>query len=289
MATFSQNSFTPRYAEGDNAASARLVGFELEDRRKEEYRNLRMDRYSESKNEIEQAVVDCPGIVNWGHDGGDKEFVTNPMSETIIRAGGNDELKSVFTFLTKYFESDKRSGTHLNVSKLKSDSRRTYRNLWWFEVFFFEQATKIFGRNSHWAQPPQNLSAPQGAHSKRFYEILGEKQSRGFSKANAKSVFIVDKGNRFEFRGAKATVELKEALAWAEFCLNIVNAAAKNETNRTPFAGYLKGEHIEDYAKTFCIDVPRDNPRHLSTYDLYHMPTETTVVFSTDRYEDKIY
>ena len=191
-----------------------------------------------------------------GYDGGGKEFVTYPDSFTMFEEGGSERLKKVLEMLQKATKADKQSGTHINVSKLDSDVSTTYNNLYWFCMCFGPQLQKIFGRITHWARtplPPDYFTKNNDCNVKMF---KAPKKQPVIPSVYNKGFIIIDKGNRYEFRGPKATHELDEVLAWTELCNNIVEVCAKGYIQDVPFSDVLRGEHIRKYVNK----IGKDNP-----------------------------
>lgn len=254
MATFAKSDFTPRYKEGEVKSRTRLIGLELE--------VMRSDR--ETTEWLEDAHDSITGFAGFGYDGDDIEIVTDPVSENYIPENGG-AIKNVFKVITdNECEACIGGGTHINISKLDADYKYTYDNIMWLSIVYNQQIEKIFGRHSHWARSPldqynwfgrsaQRRIIKNAQLAQRMFSIFVkevEGVSQAMSKSNNKHLMVVDKGNRYEFRGAKSSVNLEECLAWSEFCLNMTRIAAtnKNLTN-VKFSDLLVGPHIEAYVK----------------------------------------
>lgn len=270
MATFDADDFVERYKDGEDKKTTRLVGLELEIERE--------DR--EEEGWLMDAADSVTGFAGYGSDGGDIEVVTDPVSEGFIKEGGG-VIKNVVKLLNdNHCMSCFGGGTHINVAKLEGDYKYTYDNIIWLTIVFNEQIEKVFGRHSHWAKSPleqynwfgrcqQRRIKKNARLADRMFQIF-VKEIDGVSKAmsdiNNKHLMVTDKGNRYEFRGAKSSVNLDECLAWAEFCLNMTRIAATNKTlQNVKFENFLEGEYIEKY---FNEVIQQNNTRKLTKEEL---------------------
>ena len=280
MASFQLEDWNPLYAEGDNREETRLIGIEFEGKPKpqevlnsanypfvgEEWLDEEQiavevsdDEYSDPedwvdwrergayiKDKLNEQGVEVAGV---GYDGGGKEFVTFPDSISHFKKGGSERLKNVVEFLSETTEPDYMSGTHIHVSKLNSDTQTTWNNIYWFEMCFAPQLQKIFGRVTHWARTP----LPEGYFSQVnnrdevLFQAPLKRPEPATNQVYNKGSMVVDRGNRYEFRGPKATHDLDEILAWAELCNNIVEMCANGYIKNMTFSEVLKGKYIRKY------------------------------------------
>lgn len=272
MASFSQEQFVPKMSEGEKESTTRLFGFELEVMRKR-------DHYEESEKQYKE-LGKMNAVAGVGFDGGDIEVATNPYSLSVLLSGDKD-LDDLFEyFQKKEMTTSIRSGTHINVSKLESDSKYTYDNILWLTIIFGPQIKKVFGRSSTWAKSPVELFNMQGLpnkytepfgkdYCKTIIDIFmpkGSGVSTRFSSMHNKGLLVTDKGNRYEFRGGKSTTSFVESMAWTQFCNNIVEIASKRKgMEKVKFKELLKGSYIEDYFKN---EIQTNKNRRLSRTEL---------------------
>ena len=268
MATFNQDNFLPRMQQGEDKNKVRLVGFELEVKRE--------DR--EKEDWLHYAVASIDGFANYGFDGDDIEIVSDPISTSLLV--DDSFIKDITEELNKNdCSACPGGGTHINVSKLPSDSKYTYENLLWLQMVFTTQMQKVFGRISNWARNPIDCMFRNGTRTydkKRLAEsnlmkllmdlnFTSPEIAESLSKHNSKALLITDKGNRYEFRGGKSSIDELEILAWGEFCVNMVKAASKSSIERVKFSQFIKGPHIEKY---FADVIQKNDARKLKDADL---------------------
>lgn len=276
MASFEKADWKPMYLPTDDIKKVRLAGIEFEAKIKpiaevpEKYQFLteekmdelrvgydmdceEYDEYDEEycgisraeymENELNELGIEFGGI---GYDGGGKEIVTMPDSFNIYEQGGSERLKKILEMLEQATKADKASGTHIHISKLDSDVKTTWQNLYWFCMCFGPQLQKIFGRITHWARTPlpkDYFSSNNGME--KVFEAPKKQPEK--NSVYSKGSIIVDKGNRYEFRGPKATHDLDEVLAWVELCHNIVDVCARGYIQDVPFSDVLRGKYIRAY------------------------------------------
>lgn len=198
------------------------------------------------KNQLAESGIVCGGI---DYDGGGKEIVTMPDSVTLFEKGGSQRLKDLVGMLAKYTDADQGSGTHIHISKLDSDTPKTWDNVYWFCMCFGPQLQKLFGRVSHWAPVPLPVGYFQSTNrsSELLFEAPQKRPEAPCMGAN-KHIMVNDRGNRYEFRAPKSSHDLEEVLAWVELCSNIVNLCANGYIKDMPFSEVLRGKHIRAYA-----------------------------------------
>lgn len=292
MASFSAEKFKYILSKGESATDHRLVGFELEI-----VRPMNDEREYIPMTDIEQRTGMDKMFAGWGRDGKDIEVVTHPMSHTLIR--DDSPLNEMFEFLNgNNYTISWESGTHINISKLNDDPEETYTNMLWISTLFGQQLEKVFGRRSHWArQPISVMSRRDHSHKNnnrfnnaeylhRLFDIfITPKDAEYFSKQHSKSLLITDKGNRYEFRGAKASINKSEIFAWAQFCYNIVELASHKSMRGAKFIDLIKGDYIEHY---FNEEVQGRTERKL-TEKLLKMPITYKKEFKYSKQGDKIF
>lgn len=270
MASFS-TKWKPEYLPTDDKEKVRLIGIEFEGAMKKNcdipnefqfltedemdknhigYNDCEIEEYEDcSRGEYIRRELEKKGIVTGGvgYDGGGKEIVTMPDSINMYKNGGSERLIKVVDVIKQCMKPDAASGTHINVSKLSSDVKTTWNNLYWFCMCFGPQLQKIFGRRSHWASIPLPRNYFYGANdsAEKVFEAP-KKQPESMVVMNKGSI-VVDKGDRYEFRGPKATNDIDEVLAWAEVCSNIVDICANGYIQEVPFSDVLKGKYIRAY------------------------------------------
>lgn len=278
MASFQETEWQPQYLPTDDIKKVRLVGIEFEAKIKpiaevpekfqflteEKMDELRvgynidypeedenydpeiadMSRSEFMENELDKLGFEFGGI---GYDGGGKEIVTMPDSFNIFEAGGSERLIKILDMLKAATKADKASGTHIHVSKLDSDVKTTWQNVYWFCMCFGPQLQKIFGRISHWARTPLPKDYFTSANDTREKVFEAPKKQPEAERVYEKGSIVVDKGDRYEFRGPKATHDLDEVLAWTELCHNIIDVCAKGYIQDVPFSDVLRGKYIRAY------------------------------------------
>lgn len=288
MASFSETEWQPQYLPTDDIKKVRLIGIEFEAKIKpvdevpEDFKFLteekmdelnvgydigEYDEYDEDgdqnlhemsrteymENELNELGFEFGGI---GYDGGGKEIVTMPDSFNIFETGGSERLIKIVNMLKAATKADKASGTHIHVSKLDSDVKTTWQNVYWFCMCFGPQLQKIFGRITHWARTPlpQNFFTSNDNTTEKLFEAP-KKQPKA-AGVYAKGSIVVDKGDRYEFRGPKASHDLDEILAWTELCHSIIEVCAKGYIQDVPFSDVLRGKYIRAYVNK----IGKNNP-----------------------------
>lgn len=208
------------------------------------YQHYETERQKFINKNLEELGV---GYGGWGYDGGGKEIVSLPDSFTKFEKGGSERFVNLVNLVNGAMSPDEQSGTHIHVSKLESDVKTTYENIYWFCMAFAPQIQKVFGRISHWAKTPlpPDFFEKYGETNKKLYEV--PKIRPEVRNVYNKGSMVVNRGDRYEFRGPKATNDLEEVLAWIEFCHNIVEVCAKGYIQEVPFADVLRGKYIRKY------------------------------------------
>lgn len=277
MASFNREDWEPIYLPSDKKEETRLVGIEFEmaiKNKNEIQEDLQFmseefldeedigvyvdDDYDEfdddardyserveyMKTQLESRDYQFGGL---GYDGGGKEIVTLPDSYSYFEQGGSERFNKLLNLIKEVGIPDNASGTHIHISKLKDDVKTTWNNLYWFCMCFGPQLQKIFGRISRWARTPlpKDFFYSNAAGNVMLFEAPKKQPKQ--TQTSPKGTIIVDRGNRYEFRGAKASNDKDEILAWVELCNNIVEVCSKGYIQDVPFADVLRGKYIRAY------------------------------------------
>lgn len=290
MASFEHEDWHPQYAEKDDKDKVRLIGVEFEGAIKkreqipeelqfvtEEYMNENnigeSECYDEDEDEwyyegpsradyvydeLEKLGYEIGGV---GYDGGGKEIVTLPDSYTFTEQGGSERFKKVVNLMETISKADASSGTHIHVSKLDSDVKTTWQNLYWFCMVFGPQLQKIFGRITHWARTPLPRDHFVSNNDSRIKIFEAPKTQPEPIGVYGKGSIVVDRNNRYEFRGAKASHDLEEINAWIELCHNIVEVCARGYIQNIPFADVIRTKQIRAYVNK----IGKNNPERKIT------------------------
>lgn len=271
MASWCDAHYKAILKEGENQATTRLIGYELE-----------IQRDDQRKNQWLKDAQEAEIIAGWGYDGADIEVVTNPFS--LSQLTDSEVLKKITKLLTDHnCSTHEAGGTHINISKLETDPEYTFQNLIRLQLAFDDIFKKVFGRTSHWAGGPARALArnnkekwgykpnrfENGQYSKLLLEmfILNDKKTtEEFSKVNNKNLMVVNKTNRYEFRGGKCSMNLEELKAWGQFAKNtVLLATSTQEMSKIRVKDLLRGDYIENYFN----EVVQKNPeRALTEKDL---------------------
>ena len=275
MASFSPDDWKELYSPEDNPAKVRLIGIEFEgkpkpaDKLDDKYKFYNGDYlreqgigveqdedghkwYDESKmwdktnEELKKLGLVYGGV---GCDGGGREIVSCPDSFTLFEQGGSERLKNLIDFLKESTTADVASGTHFHISKLETDVKKTWNNIYWFCMVFGPQLQKIFGRISGWAHIPlpENYFTERHDCDEKIFEAPHKQPIKTQSPGYNKLSFVVERENRYEFRAAKASHDLDEILAWAEIYHSIVEICANGYIQDVPFGDILRGKYARAY------------------------------------------
>lgn len=281
MASFTLEDWKEDFLPNENKENTRLVGIEFEaeikpsNQLEEDFKFLSEDwldsndiGYNEEyddtdwtdrgdwiKDTLAEKNVFVGGV---GYDGGGKEFVTYPDSVSHYKKGGSERFKNVISMLANCTNADSSSGTHIHISKLPSDTPTTWNNLYWFSMAFAPQIQKIFGRESHWCRTPlpETYFRENNNNGDSVVYELPQKQPVPANIYN-KGTIIVNRDNRYEFRGGKASHDIEEVLAWVEFCNNVVEMCANGYIKQMPFATVLQGKYIRKYLNRIGANNPK--------------------------------
>ena len=206
MATIpSSQKLYPVGTQDEEFGKVRYIGLELETTRNinalpkiddVEWELAHWSLSSREKEEFEK-LIDKSGkmIAMIGADGGDVEITTQPLSERTLR---NDyEFNQMLRAYNMLCIPDQQSGTHIHISRLESDKRNLWRNLYWFSVVYDKQLYAIFRRRSTWALSPKKRLQDMG----RTKVSINEVSDLGYPGFGNKGTLIIKRLNTYECRG----------------------------------------------------------------------------------------
>ena len=197
-----------------------------------------------------------------GRDGGDIEIATQPMTHSYLEI--SHEFKDLIHNMDKYCIPDDESGTHIHISKLKTDKKVLWRNLYWFSVVFDRQLYAIFRRTSNWARSPRELlQSSVGSKPKMSITDAGVHRYPIYGN---KGTIIVKRANTYECRGGSASTDYKEIKAWALMFYNIVEFC-----NQTSIVGHRFEEVLpeNDYGEILKQRLTTEQLRQIVPIDVY--------------------
>lgn len=185
-----------------------------------------------------------------GHDGGGREFRTNPISikSLLKQVKGNKYLCEYYDTLKSITKVADSGGTHLHISILNSDHPNMEANATALGVAFFEQFQKIAGRKTSWARSfgeRQQATTLAGVKER----VNSHKSTRGRTYYLKGSMLGPTNHQTLEFRGPKGSNNKVEILAWAEFLDNVVKYANRDSVEGVKFGQLLEGNYISSYAR----------------------------------------
>ena len=234
MATIpSSQKLTPVGYDNEEFGKVRYIGLELETTRninilpKIDGINWDLDHWGGMPKEEREAIskiMDDTGklIAMVGCDGGDIEIATQPLSKGVVRC--NMDLDQFFRHYNLFCIPDERSGTHVHVSRLDTDKRNLWRNLYWFSVVFDKQLYAIFRRRSTWA-----LSPKKALQDRRLAKVsINDVAGMGYPGFGNKGTLIIRREKTYECRGGSASTSSQEIKAWALMFCNIVELCNQN-------------------------------------------------------------
>lgn len=234
MATIpSTQKLTPVGYEYEEFGKVRYIGLELETTRNMNVLpqvdgvQWNLDHWGgllKEEREAVEKIMDESGklIAMVGCDGGDIEIATQPLSRGIVRC--NMELDQFLRNYNLFCIPDERSGTHVHISRLSTDKRNLWRNLYWFSVVYDKQLYAIFRRRSNWALSPKKKLQLLGKTKVSINDISDLKYP-GFGN---KGTLIIRRENTYECRGGSASTSSQEIKAWALLFYNIVEFCNQN-------------------------------------------------------------
>ena len=158
---------------------------------------------SKEREEFEK-LIDKSGkmIAMIGADGGDVEIATQPLSERTLLA--DYEFNQMLRAYNMFCIPDQQSGTHIHISRLESDKRNLWRNLYWFSVVYDKQLYAIFRRRSTWALSPKKRLQDMG----RTKVSINEVSDLGYPGFGNKGTLIIKRLNTYECRGGSASTKI---------------------------------------------------------------------------------
>ena len=161
-----------------------------------------------------------------------------------------------------YCIPDQQSGTHIHISRLESDKRNLWRNLYWFSVVYDKQLYAIFRRRSTWALSPKKRLQEMG----RTKVSINEVSDLGYPGFGNKGTLIIKRLNTYECRGGSASTDANEIKAWALMFKNIVDFC-----NQTTIVGHRFEEVLPDgnYGDILRDRLTGEQARQICPIDLY--------------------
>jgi hypothetical protein len=184
-----------------------------------------------------------------GHDGGGREFRTNPISvHTLNQVRGHKYLCDYYEELGRHTSVISSGGTHIHISILETDHPNMESNATAMAIAFHKQFQKISGRNTTWARrlDCRTLSAVRDRLvSCKYNPSYSRQGSRTYSRMGV--MLSPTYHQTLEFRGPKGSNDKNEILAWIEFLNNVVKRANRNSVEGTEFKVLLKGDRISAY------------------------------------------
>lgn len=205
------------------------------------------ERYSENlPDDLESKLSEKGLLQNIGHDGGGREFRTNPISvkSLLKQVRGRKYFEGYYMELKHHTTVLGSGGTHVHISILDSDHENMEANAVALATAFYQQFQKIAGRKSSWAFKMEVKTFEQvkeqlgrSRRSNRVYEMKGSILGPTYHKT-------------LEFRGPKGSNNSEEILAWIDFLNGVVKVANRKSVNGVKFADLIKGSCISEYVKT---------------------------------------
>lgn len=198
-----------------------------------------------------------------GKDGDDIEVTTQPLSENALKFQAGTFLRNIQLTCV----ACDASGTHIHISKLPTDKKHLWANLYWFQTVFDKQFIAIFRRDSNWAESPRK-------HIIRHREYLGlgnkvslkELEKKYYPNGGGKHCTIVQHASTYECRAGAASTSPKEIKAWALLFKNIVDFC-----NRGSIVGHRFEEVIpnDEYGSLIKSRLTGEQLRQIVPIDLY--------------------
>ena len=274
MATIpAEQQLHPVGAYGDIFGETRFIGLELETTRNVNALpkvdniewNIEHSWYNNINDEEKAAfkkIIDPTEkfIAMLGADGGDIEITTEPISPTILLY--DDNFNKALRNYNLYCLPDECSGTHVHISKLKSDKRNIWRNLYWFSVVYDKQLYAVFRRRSTWALSPKKRLQEMNKTKVSITDVRKLK----YPTFGNKGTIIISRKNTYECRGGSASTDSKEIKAWAMMFRNIVELC-----NQTTIVGHRFEEVIPkgELGEILRLRLTGEQQRQICPIDLY--------------------
>jgi hypothetical protein len=200
-----------------------------------------------------QAELNKRGLLqSVGHDGGGREFRTNPISvKSLNQVRGFKYVTEYYGMLAKNTTVLESGGTHIHISILNDDHENMEANATAMAITFYKQFQKIAGRQSMWARrlTDRIYDTPLNTTEQVRQYLAGRKlEDRVYSMKG--SMLNPTRHQTLEFRGGKGSNDCTEILAWIEFLNNVVNACNRESVDGVQFKQLLKGKRISAYIKS---------------------------------------
>jgi hypothetical protein len=206
------------------------------------------------------------GLLNSiGHDGGGREFRTNPISiKSLKQVRGYKYLSEYYDILKKHTKVIGTGGTHIHISILDKDHENMESNATAIGIAFYKQFQKISGRKTSWAYRLgcNSIESVRSELRSNRYTHLEYANRRVYGRMS--SMLNPTGHQTLEFRGPKGSNTKEEVLAWVEFLENIVKVSNRRSVEGVQFKKLLEGPHISAYVKKLPIT------RRLTKNDLEH-------------------
>lgn len=198
---------------------------------------------------VVRAILDKDGLLSSiGSDGGGREFRTSPISiKSLHQKRGYECLKRYYETLKPITRVLASGGTHLHISILEGDHPNMESNATAIAVAFFNQFSKIAGRNTHWAYKFGQRVLCDASSVTGIRDFLNQHRTSGRTYRWKGSMLAPTRHQTLEFRGPKGSNDPDEIFAWAEFLENVVNIANQDRINGVQFKDLLVGDRIGAY------------------------------------------
>lgn len=181
-----------------------------------------------------------------GHDGGGREFRTNPISikSLLKQVRGRKHFALYYQELSHSTEVLESGGTHIHISILDSDDENMEANAVALATAFYEQFQKIAGRQSGWAYKMQVRDISE------VKRRLAERRQADRHYSMKGTILGPTVHKTLEFRGPMGSNNADEILAWVEFLDTVVTVANKKSVDGVKFSDLLKGTHLAGYVES---------------------------------------
>lgn len=272
MATIPEcQKLTPVGTAAEEFGKVRYIGLELETTRNinalpkiddVEWSLEHWTGFPDKEKEAFKNLIDESGklIAMIGADGGDVEIATQPLSKSVLLC--DFDLNKMFRKYNMFCIPDQLSGTHVHISKLESDKRNLWRNLYWFSVVYDKQLYAIFRRRSTWALSPKKRLKDMGKTKVSIDEVA----NLDYPSFGNKGTLIIKRKNTYECRGGSASTDPNEIRAWALLFKNIVDFC-----NQTTIVGHRFEEVLPEdlYGEMLRDRLTGEQARQICPIDLY--------------------
>lgn len=228
------------FPEGTKLGEVRCIGIETELSVKKRYR-AKKEKHNDytlsafTRKRLEKSKV----FLEDKYDCQCREFNTAPISLAAINQKKHRKyLEQYFGILNQISIPKSQGGTHIHISILKSDNDKLLANVIWLQKKFGEQIKQIAGRDSSWAQTPDDIETYTRA------EYAAQSASRRYW------LITPNKGGRtLEMRAAKGSNDINEVLAWKDLLENIHKVCNQDDISKVKFSDVIKGRWLPKYVK----------------------------------------